>query len=65
MSRETQQISIPEPTPDPDALWKTAKALKEAVEILQGIRGNRAAVTQTEFDAAMAHLENRMDAGGI
>ena len=34
-------ISIPEPTNDLDALWSTTKALKEAVEMIQGIRGNR------------------------
>ena len=65
MSRQTQKISIPEPTNDPDALWKTVKALKEAVEILQGIRGDRAAVTEDEFIRTIAELEDRMDAGGI
>lgn len=61
MSRETQRISIPEPTNDPDALWRSVLILKEAVEVLQGIRGNRAAVTQIEYDKAIADIENRLD----
>ena len=34
-------ISIPEPTNDVDSLWASVKALKEAVETMQGIRGMR------------------------
>ena len=34
-------ISIPEPVNKVDSLWRTAQALKEAVEVIQGIRGNR------------------------
>lgn len=41
-------IGIPEPTDDPKALWRTCMALKEAVEILQGTRGNRRAVLASD-----------------
>ena len=34
-------ISIPEPVNKVDSLWRTSQALKEAVEVIQGIRGNR------------------------
>lgn len=34
-------ISIPEPTNEVDSLWNSVKALKEAVETMQGIRGMR------------------------
>ena len=47
-TRVTKPISIPEPTNDVDSLWKTAQSLKEAVEIIQGIRGNRAAATEQD-----------------
>ena len=72
MSRETQRISISEPTNDPDALWRAVVLLKEAVEVLQGIRGNRADVTQNEYDKVIADLDNtlaehntRLIAGGL
>ena len=60
MTRETQRISIPEPTNDPDALWRSVLILKEAVEILQGIRGNRAAVTKSEYDKAIADIDDTL-----
>ena len=41
-------IGIPEPTDDPKALWRTCMALKEAVEMLQGTRGNRRAVLASD-----------------
>lgn len=43
-------IAIPEPTNDPDALWRTTQALKEAVEVSQGIRGNREAALKCDLD---------------
>ena len=60
MTRVTQQITIPEPTNDPDALWRSVSMLKEAVELLQGIRGNRAAVVQEEADVIFNDLEDRL-----
>jgi hypothetical protein len=41
MARVQKAISIPEPTNEVDSLWKTAQSLKEAVEMIQGIRGTR------------------------
>ena len=43
-------ISIPEPTNDPDALWRTTQALKETVEVMQGIRGNREYALLSDLD---------------
>lgn len=57
MARETPPISIPEPVANIDSLWRTAQVLKEAVEVLQGIRGNRAAITQEAFDRALSDLD--------
>ena len=50
-------ISIPEPTNDLDALWNTTKALKEAVEIMQGIRGDREYLLVEDFNSKLADLE--------
>ena len=41
MATLQKPIPIPEPTNDVDSLWKTCQALKEAVEVFQGLRGNR------------------------
>lgn len=57
MARVTAPISIPEPVANVDSLWRTAQVLKEAVEVLQGIRGNRAAVIQDDLDNALADLD--------
>lgn len=54
-------IGIPEPTNKPDALWRTTQALKEAVELLQGTRGNRAAVIQSELDKTLNDLQVQID----
>jgi len=56
MSKQEKQkiqnpIAIPEPTNNVDALWRTCQALKEAVEVLQGIRGNRAAALKVDLDS--------------
>lgn len=53
-------IAIPEPTNQVDALWRTCQALKEAVEVLQGIRGNRAAALKVELD----NLGDTINTGG-
>lgn len=57
MTRVTRPISIPEPTNDVDSLWKTAQVLKEAVEVLQGIRGNRAALTLEDLNSILANVQ--------
>jgi hypothetical protein len=57
MAKVTAPISIPEPVADIDSLWRTAQVLKEAVEVLQGIRGNRAAVIQEDLDNALGDLD--------
>lgn len=53
-------IAIPEPTNQVDALWRTCMALKEAVEVLQGLRGNRAAALKVELN----DLGDTINAGG-
>jgi len=53
-------ISIPEPTNDVDSLWASVKALKEAVETIQGIRGDRAYVTESAYDSTLANIEDRL-----
>jgi hypothetical protein len=53
-------IAIPEPTNQVDALWRTCMALKEAVEVLQGLRGNRAAALKVELD----NLGDTINLGG-
>lgn len=58
MTRVTQPITIPEPERDVDSLWRTAQVLKEAVEVLQGIRGNRAAVIQADLDKLLADIDD-------
>lgn len=54
-------IPIPEPTDEPDALWTSVKALKECVETMQGIRGNREYALDQVLDQAVADLEIRID----
>ena len=49
-SRIQNPIAIPEPTNEVSALWRTCQALKEAVEILQGERGNREAALKVDLD---------------
>lgn len=58
MTRVTQPITIPEPERDVDSLWRTAQVLKEAVEVLQGIRGNRAAVIQDDLDKLLSDIDD-------
>ncbi len=60
-------ISIPEPTNKVDALWNTTKFLKEAVETIQGIRGNREYTLKCDFDelsSLVAGLEIGTGGGG-
>lgn len=57
-----RRISIPEPTNDVDSLWRSVKALKEAVEMIQGIRGNRGYILEGDFDNAIGDLQKQIDA---
>ena len=57
-------IAIPEPTNQVDALWRTCMALKEAVEVLQGLRGNRAAALKVELDNLGDEINNTGGGGG-
>jgi hypothetical protein len=56
-------IAIPEPTNEPDALWRTTQALKEAVEMLQGQRGRREAALKADLEAAIANFETGTSTG--
>lgn len=58
-------ISIPEPTNNVDALWSSVKALKEAVETIQGIRGNREYALETKLLDEINDLEQQIDAIAI
>lgn len=57
-------ISIPEPINQVDSLWRTTQALKEAVEVLQGIRGNRAAALEADLEDATTIINN-ITGGGV
>jgi len=57
-----RSIAIPEPTNEPDALWRTTQALKEAVEMLQGDRGSRAAALVSNVDVSINDLQVQIDA---
>lgn len=60
-------IPIPEPINEVDSLWRTTQALKEAVEVLQGIRGAREAALSVDVDNAINLLQQEIDnitAGG-
>jgi hypothetical protein len=66
MSKVQRPISIPEPTNDVDSLWRTSQVLKEAVEIMQGIRGNREYALKCDLDdlAAGATFTTIVSGGG-
>lgn len=49
-------ISIPEPTNDVDSLWASVKALKEAVETIQGIRGDREYVLVEDLNKLLGDI---------
>ena len=51
-------ISIPEPTNEPDSLWRTAQALKETVEVMQGVRGNREYALKCELEDTTTIVNN-------
>ena len=51
-------ISIPEPTNDVDSLWRTTQVLKEVVEIMQGIRGNREYALKCDLDDLNSEVTN-------
>lgn len=57
MANIQKAIAIPEPTDQPDALWRTTQALKEAVEVIQGQRGNRAAALECDVDELFNSIE--------
>ncbi len=56
--RVQRPISIPEPTNDVDSLWRTTQVLKEAVEIIQGIRGNREYALKCDLEDLNANVTN-------
>jgi hypothetical protein len=66
MSKQEKQkiqnpIAIPEPTNNVDALWRTCQALKEAIEVIQGDRGNREAALKVDLNDLRDELIN----GGV
>jgi len=64
MVRKVQSpISIPEPTNEVDALWRTTQALKEAVEVLQGIRGDRAAALAVDLEQSTTAITRIIHSG--
>jgi len=67
MAVQQRPIAIPEPVNEVDSLWRTTQALKEAVEVIQGIRGSRTAALSTELQEAVAALQqeiNNITVGG-
>ena len=57
-------ISIPEPTNNVDSLWSSVKAIKEAVETIQGIRGDREYALDSVMNEAINDLQvqiNKID----
>jgi len=50
-------VAISEPTPDPLALLKTVRDLRENVEILTGQRGERG----TSIDDRLTRIERTLD----
>jgi len=60
MTIQQRPIAIPEPVNQVDALWRTCQALKEAVEVLQGQRGNRAAALVTQLNSEIAYLQRQI-----
>ena len=57
-ARIQNPIAIPEPTNEVSALWRTCQALKEAVEVLQGERGNREAALKVDVNELRDELIN-------
>ena len=55
-------ISIPEPTNEVNALWSSVKALKEAVEMIQGIRGDREAALKVDVLEELDDLQEQIKA---
>lgn len=64
MANQQNPVGIPEPTNDVDSLWRTAQALKEAVEVLQGTRGNRAAALKSDLDGITGETTIIQGGGG-
>lgn len=56
--RIQRPISIPEPTNEVDSLWRTTQVLKEVVEIMQGIRGNREYALKCDLDDLTSNVTN-------
>jgi hypothetical protein len=65
MANQQKPVGIPEPTNDPDSLWRTTQALKEAVEILQGTRGNRAAALKSDLTDSVVELTQISGGSGL
>jgi len=51
-------IAIPEPTNELSSLWRTTQALKEAVEVSQGIRGNREVALKADLENLSSGVTN-------
>jgi hypothetical protein len=62
-TRVQKAIGIPEPTNKPDSLWRTTQALKEAVEVIQGIRGNREYALLCDLEDTNTFVNNVLGAG--
>lgn len=54
-------IPIPEPTNEVDALWTSVKAIKECVETMQGIRGDREYALAKELAEEVNDLQIRIN----
>lgn len=61
MAGTQKSVAIPEPTTDTDALWRTTQALKEAVEVLQGDRGNRSAALTVDVTTSVDDLQDQLN----
>lgn len=57
-------ISVPEPTNEVDSLWRTTQVLKEVVEVMQGIRGNREYALKCDLDDLSSEVTNITIVGG-
>jgi len=58
-------IPIPEPINEVDALWRTTQALKETVEVMQGIRGNREYALLSDVDNIASTIVQNIISGGV
>ena len=63
MTCTQKPISIPEPTNDVDSLWKTTQSLKEAVEVFQGLRGDREYALLCDLEDTTTIVNNILGGG--